>query len=71
MTFMDLPLEVISHILKRIIGSTTDHITLIEIAKAHATLDALVAKQESIWQSLCKFHFTQEQIDKHSPKVKF
>ncbi|KAI1717909.1 F-box only protein 25 [Ditylenchus destructor] len=68
MTFMDLPLEVISHILKRIIGSTTDHITLIEIAKAHATLDALVAKQESIWQSLCKFHFTQEQIDKHSPK---
>lgn len=61
LTFLDLPREVMSQILRRL----PDHTSLLETAKAHETLEALVEKETRIWQSLCQFHFTQEQIDKH------
>lgn len=62
LTFMDLPREVIALILRRL----PDHISLLETAKAHEVFDSLIQKEERMWDSLCRFHFTQEQIDKHS-----
>lgn len=61
MTFLDLPREVLSQILRRL----PDHVSLLETAKAHETLEALVERETRLWRSLCEFHFTQEQINKH------
>jgi F-box protein 25/32 len=61
LTFLDLPREVISQILSRL----SDHISLLEIAKASEALQALIEREERLWDRLCKFHFTQEQITKH------
>lgn len=41
-----------------------DHVSLLEVAKAHEVLDAIVEKEEQLWSSLCNFHFTQEQTAK-------
>lgn len=61
MTFMDLPKEVISLILRKL----PDHISLLEAAKAHEIFEAIIQKEERMWDGLSQFHFTQEQIDKH------
>ena len=60
MTFLDLPREVISQILRRL----PDHVSLLETAKAHETFEALVDREGKLWETLCRFHFTQEQIEK-------
>uniref|UniRef100_A0AC34QCU4 F-box domain-containing protein n=1 Tax=Panagrolaimus sp. JU765 TaxID=591449 RepID=A0AC34QCU4_9BILA len=60
-TFMDLPKEVLGLILRRL----PDHSTLLEAAKAHEVFDAIIEREERIWDSLSQFHFTQEQIEKH------
>ncbi|VDM95742.1 unnamed protein product [Thelazia callipaeda] len=59
-TFMDLPREILSVILKKL----PDHVSLLEVAKAYEVLDAIVKKEGQLWASLCNFHFTQEQISK-------
>ncbi|KAL3998338.1 hypothetical protein ACH3XW_14650 [Acanthocheilonema viteae] len=59
-TFMDLPREILSIILRKL----PDHVSLLEVAKAHEVLDAIVEKEEQLWASLCNFHFTQEQTKK-------
>uniref|UniRef100_A0A0R3S262 F-box domain-containing protein n=1 Tax=Elaeophora elaphi TaxID=1147741 RepID=A0A0R3S262_9BILA len=59
-TFMDLPREILSIILRKL----PDHISLLEVAKAHEVLDAIVEKEEQLWASLCNFHFTPEQTAK-------
>ncbi|OZC12900.1 hypothetical protein X798_00535, partial [Onchocerca flexuosa] len=59
-TFMDLPREILSVILRKL----PDHVSLLEVAKAHEVLDAIVEKEEQLWASLCNFHFTQEQTKK-------
>ena len=61
MTFMDLPKEVISVILRKL----PDHISLLEAAKAHEIFEAIIQKEERMWDGLSQFHFTQEQIEKH------
>lgn len=61
MTFLDLPREVLSQILRRL----PDHVSILESAKAHETLEALVERESRLWRSLCDFHFTREQIKKH------
>lgn len=60
-TFMDLPREVLSVILRKL----PDHISLLETAKAHETLEAIVEREDQLWARLCHFHFRQEHIDKH------
>lgn len=60
-TFMDLPREILSIILRKL----PDHVSLLETAKAHETLEAIVEREGQLWATLCLFHFTQEQIDKH------
>jgi len=66
MTFLDLPREVISQILRRL----PDHVSLLETAKAHETFEALVDREGKLWETLCRFHFTQEQIEKQkTPQV--
>lgn len=60
-TFLDLPKEVISQILRKL----PDHVSLLEMAKAHETFEALVGGQDRLWDRLSQFHFTQEQIDKY------
>ena len=59
-TFLDLPREVISQVLRRL----PDHVSLLEAAKALKPLEALVDREAKLWETLCRFHFTQEQIDK-------
>lgn len=61
LTFMDLPKEVISLILRKL----PDHISLLETAKAHEIFEGIIQKEERMWDGLSYFHFTQEQIDKH------
>ncbi|CAD5209351.1 unnamed protein product [Bursaphelenchus xylophilus] len=60
LTFLDLPKEIIALILRRL----PDHLSMLEAAKAHETLDSLVSHESRLWQSLAKFHFTEEQIQK-------
>lgn len=60
-TFLDLPREVLSLILSKL----PDHVSLLEAAKANETLQALVESEQRQWSSLCHFHFSQAQIDKH------
>jgi F-box protein 25/32 len=60
LTFLDLPKEVLSEILKRV-----DHVSILECAKAHEVFNALVTHESRLWKSLANFHFTQEQIEKH------
>ncbi|TKR95503.1 hypothetical protein L596_009667 [Steinernema carpocapsae] len=60
-TFLDLPREVLTQILRRL----PDHVSLLESAKAHEALDALVEGEGKLWSTLCDFHFKIEQIDKH------
>jgi hypothetical protein len=61
-TFLDLPKEILSEILKRV----QDHVSILEAAKASEVLNALVTQESRLWRSLANFHFTQEQIQKHS-----
>uniref|UniRef100_A0A7E4UPF6 F-box domain-containing protein n=1 Tax=Panagrellus redivivus TaxID=6233 RepID=A0A7E4UPF6_PANRE len=60
-TFLDLPREVIVQVLRKL----PDHTSLLEAAKAHEALDALVERESRMWEKLNQFHFTQEQINKH------
>lgn len=57
-TFMDLPREVLSAILRRL----PDHVSLLEVAKAHEVLEAIVEREGQLWAALCSFHFSQDQI---------
>lgn len=61
MTFLDLPREILAEILRRL----PDHVSMLECAKVDESLNALVVHESRLWKSLAKFHFTQEQIDKH------
>ncbi|KAI6233072.1 F-box domain-containing protein [Aphelenchoides fujianensis] len=61
-TFLDLPMELLAEILKRL----PDHVSILECAKADETLNALVTHESRLWKSLARCHFTQEQIDKHT-----
>ncbi|KAI6178314.1 F-box domain-containing protein [Aphelenchoides besseyi] len=61
-TFLDLPRELITEILRRL----PDHVSMLECAKANETLNALVTHEHRLWKSLATFHFTQEQINKHT-----
>nr|CAD2185111.1 unnamed protein product [Meloidogyne enterolobii] len=60
-TFLDLPREVLSLILSKL----PDHVSLLEAAKANETLQALVESEKRQWRTLCQFHFSQLQINKH------
>ncbi|KAF7639172.1 F-box domain-containing protein [Meloidogyne graminicola] len=60
-TFLDLPREVLSLILSKL----PDHVSLLEAAKANETLQALVESEQRQWKTLCQFHFSQLQINKH------
>uniref|UniRef100_A0A1I8AHX3 F-box domain-containing protein n=1 Tax=Steinernema glaseri TaxID=37863 RepID=A0A1I8AHX3_9BILA len=60
-TFLDLPREVLTQILRRL----PDHVSLLESAKAHEALDRLVEGEGRIWSTLCDFHFSPELIEKH------
>lgn len=62
LTFLDLPREIISQILCRL----PDHVSILETAKAHETLNALIERESRLWKYLCSFHFTDDQIKKHS-----
>lgn len=64
-TFLDLPKEILSEILKRV----QDHVSILEAAKAHEVLNALVTQESRLWKSLANFHFTQEQIQKHNVRT--
>ena len=57
-TFLDLPREILSMILRKI----SDHRSLLEVAAAHDTLQAIVDRENSLWQSLCQFHFQPYQV---------
>ncbi|KAI6182501.1 F-box domain-containing protein [Aphelenchoides bicaudatus] len=61
-TFLDLPKEILSEILRRV----QDHVSILEAAKAHEVINALVTQESRLWKSLANFHFTQEQITKHN-----
>lgn len=39
-----------------------DHVSLLEVAKAHEVLEAIVENEGQLWATLCNFHFNQEQI---------
>uniref|UniRef100_A0A9J2P7N7 F-box domain-containing protein n=2 Tax=Ascaris TaxID=6251 RepID=A0A9J2P7N7_ASCLU len=60
-TFMDLPRELLSIILRKL----PDHTSLLEVAEAHEALKAIVQGESKVWSTLCQFHFSQEQIAKH------
>ncbi|VDK42299.1 unnamed protein product [Anisakis simplex] len=60
-TFMDLPRELLSIILRKL----PDHVSLLEVAEVHETLNAIVQNESKVWSTLCQFHFSQELIDKH------
>ena len=51
--------------LSLILSKLPDHVSLLEAAKANETLQALVESEQRQWSSLCHFHFSQAQIDKH------
>ncbi|CAI4225829.1 unnamed protein product [Auanema sp. JU1783] len=57
-TFLDLPREIISIILRRL----PDHQSLLELAKAHEALQSLIDNENRVWRSLCEFHFQPYQI---------
>jgi len=59
LTFLDLPLECLRSILRRL----ADHESLLTAAKAHEGLQHLVENETAVWRDLCHFHFTQSQID--------
>lgn len=59
LTFLDLPLECLRSILRRL----TDHQSLLTAAKAHEALQHLVENETTLWQDLCRFHFTPSQIE--------
>ncbi|KHN79775.1 F-box only protein 25 [Toxocara canis] len=61
MTFMDLPREILSIILRKL----PDYTSLLEVAEAHETLKAIVQGESKVWSTLCQFHFSQQQIEKH------
>lgn len=65
LTFLDLPKECLRAILKQL----PDHESLLTAAKAHEALQALVHVETNIWRDLCKFHFTQTQIDKTIERI--
>ena len=52
-TFLDLPREVLSMVLRKL----PDHESLLEMAKAHEAMQALIDGEQRIWRSLCEFHF--------------
>ncbi|KAL3102864.1 hypothetical protein niasHT_028888 [Heterodera trifolii] len=60
-TFLDMPKEV----LRQILAKLPDHVSMLEVAKANETFQALVDCEQKQWRSLCMCHFTQAQIDKH------
>uniref|UniRef100_A0A1I7XGU6 F-box domain-containing protein n=1 Tax=Heterorhabditis bacteriophora TaxID=37862 RepID=A0A1I7XGU6_HETBA len=57
-TFLDLPTEILSLVLRRL----PDDRSLLETAKAHDALQALIDGEGRLWQSLCEFHFQPYQI---------
>jgi len=59
LTFLDLPLECMRSILRRL----SDHQSLLMAAKAHEALEHLVENETVLWQDLCRFHFTPMQIE--------
>uniref|UniRef100_A0A0N4ZIA8 F-box domain-containing protein n=1 Tax=Parastrongyloides trichosuri TaxID=131310 RepID=A0A0N4ZIA8_PARTI len=61
LTFLDLPKEIISVILRKL----PDHISLIESSKAHEVFQDIVDGSERLWANLCSFHFSAEQIKQH------
>lgn len=65
-TFMDLPRELLLIILRKL----PDHVSLLEMAKAHETLEAIVQRESQLWITLCHFHFSQEQIERHLKSAK-
>lgn len=65
MTFLDLPREVLFLILRRL----PDHVSILESAKAHEALNALIERETRLWRSLCEFHFNQDQINKHRVSI--
>ncbi|KAJ1361899.1 hypothetical protein KIN20_021277 [Parelaphostrongylus tenuis] len=58
-TFLDLPREILSLVLRRL----PDDRSLLETAKAHEALQSIIDRESRLWQSLCEFHFTPSQID--------
>uniref|UniRef100_A0A183BIE4 F-box domain-containing protein n=1 Tax=Globodera pallida TaxID=36090 RepID=A0A183BIE4_GLOPA len=63
-TFLDMPKEV----LRQILAKLPDHVSILEVAKANETFQALVDCEQKQWRSLCLCHFTQAQIDKHKAR---
>ncbi|MFH4982819.1 hypothetical protein AB6A40_009528 [Gnathostoma spinigerum] len=61
-TFLDLPREVLSIILRKL----PDHVSLLEIAKTHEVMQAIVESEWKLWSTLCRFHFTTEQIAQYA-----
>lgn len=62
---MDLPKEC----LRAILTHLPDHESLLTAAKAHEALEMLVNVETNIWRDLCKFHFTQSQIDQTLERI--
>ncbi|WKX91374.1 hypothetical protein Q1695_009877 [Nippostrongylus brasiliensis] len=65
-TFLDLPREILSLVLRRL----PDDRSLLETAKAHEALQSIIDREDRIWQSLCEFHFTPQQIDQRKTPEK-
>ncbi|CAJ0574401.1 unnamed protein product, partial [Mesorhabditis spiculigera] len=59
-TFLDLPREVLSLVLRKL----PDHTSVLETAKAHEALESLVESEGRLWESLARFHFAPHHIDK-------
>ncbi|XGW20692.1 hypothetical protein V3C99_004017 [Haemonchus contortus] len=65
-TFLDLPREILSLVLRRL----PDDRSLLETAKAHEALQCIIDREDRLWQSLCEFHFTPAQIDQRKTPEK-
>ncbi|VDD97558.1 unnamed protein product [Enterobius vermicularis] len=65
-TFMDLPRELVLMILRLVFDFDFLLLTFLWFAVSpHETLEAIVQRESQLWVTLCLFHFSQEQIERH------